>query len=208
MSVSERQVRVYPGRRLHHLTIISSNFNALTQTSTWLRPGLVLWLEGKGQKSGGAGRKATWVSRCASLHCNVAKIYDACDTVNSCSTPKHISNVWHDSNSDTEWGRRAGAAAVCSTDCVTFYVTVVYLLPDLVPPFDAPVCRQANNNVKYVRRFAIHTQKWMSAAHLNRNADCCVGSHQPGQSCYYVGCAAALGTPRTHTQTHTYGQAQ
>lgn len=86
----------------------------------------------EGQAEEGGGEYVRGVSRCASLHCNVAKIYDACDTVNSCSTPKHISNVWHDSNSDSEWGSRAGAA-VCSTDCVTFYVTVVYLLPFFLP---------------------------------------------------------------------------
>lgn len=155
----------------------------------------MLSLEGQGKARGGGC--TTRVSRCASLHCNVAKIYDACDTVNSCSTPKHISNVWHDSNSDSGWGSS-------STDCVTFYVTVVCLLPTsfsspcFVPPFVAPVCRQANNNVKYVRRFAIHTQKWMSAAHLNRNADCCVGSQQAGP-----GRAATTWAHQGQTHTHT-----
>lgn len=78
---------------------------------------------------------------------NVAKIYDACDTVNSCSTPKHISNVWHD------------------LECQRIGSEEGYLLyPELEATGRRADRRRGappNNNVKYVRRFAIHTQKWM-----------------------------------------------
>lgn len=100
---------------------------------------------------------------------NIAKIYDACDTVNSCSTPKHISNVWHD------FGQRQPEGKGCFTcrwhptpihnylsPTPTPTCSLLSLLPVLLLPCFS--CSQANNNVKYVRRFAIHTQKWMSGA--------------------------------------------
>lgn len=113
--------------RLHHFTIISSNFNGvLLAIHTPLHSNSTPFIE--------------------PLE-NVAKIYDACDTVNSCSTPKHISNVWHD------------------LECQRIGSEEGYLLyPELEATGRRADRRRGappNNNVKYVRRFAIHTQKWM-----------------------------------------------